>query len=76
MALSFIVGIPNGRFFPFGLGIYTRLNGYVYLSIQSSLSQDVLFILSQPYLAILIDPCGEYIVRMLRTIPLPVMHFP
>src|SRR5713101_7853625 len=29
MALSFIVGIPKGRFFPFGFGIYTRRSGRV-----------------------------------------------
>src|SRR5713101_6794097 len=27
IALSFIVGIPSGRFFPLGFGIYTRRSG-------------------------------------------------
>src|SRR5512139_4017546 len=28
MALSFIVGIPSGRFFPFAFGMYTRFMGW------------------------------------------------
>ena len=33
ITLSIIVGIPRGRFFPFGFGIYTRLMGLGILSL-------------------------------------------